>query len=365
MIEQQDEQPRHRSAVSKAVDREQNCPLAAEPSAPTIADALGGKHEDTAGSNDREIPEKIDGAVFSETEFGYGSAFMNFGNFSETPASPASGAFVSRYENSWLGGFFADGAPWPGANTEAPPARMSFSGLSGFSSPASEPTDWSGTPLSSSKRPWAAAFPEDPAEPAGPKKSARTSGGDKEDQRPLACPFQKRFPLKHQKCLKYELHRVKDVKQHIFRCHMQPDYYCARCYVVFDSSAQRDEHTRLATCDVQPIPAFEGISVRQRVDLRRLSNRQLSVEDQWLEIWKMLFPAEPKPQSSYRGTQLEQMAPLLRDLWKSKRSDILTQMLPQDRAAETMIQPLVEEVMKAFLDQLEVETGTLLPKDES
>lgn len=68
------------------------------------------------------------------------------------------------------------------------------------------------------------------------------SSFDNHNKCTLACPFQKRDPLKHQKCLAMSLQRIKDVKQHIFRCHMNPDYYRASCYEVFDTVDDRDNH---------------------------------------------------------------------------------------------------------------------------
>lgn len=355
MPDQQDQEVNIGPAAADAVDREQNIGLSTESLALTVEDAEAG---------DRESPF---GNKYPMTWSGYGTSFPASANFPEAPAE--SGFFPSDYNpfrSTWSGhdALLSDGALGPWTMTEPPPKRVSFSGISGVSTPTSEPTDWSGTHLSSRKRTRRAAFSEDPAEPTGPKKSSKTDNDEEEERLTLACPFQKRQPLKHRKCLKYELRRIKDVKQHIYRRHTQPEYYCARCYTTFDSSTQRDDHARLPACDVQPVSAFEGVSEVQRQELRKSSLRRLSVVEQWFEIWEVIFTDEPKPQSIYRGDQLEQMAPLLRDLWRSRRSGILTQLLPQDSADEATIQPLVEEVMQAFFDSLEAETGSFLPKDE-
>lgn len=148
---------------------------------------------------------------------------------------------------------------------------------------------------------------------------------DNHSRRTLACPFQKRDPSKHQKCLAMSLQRIKDVKQHIFRCHMSPDYYCASCYEVFDTADDRDSHIRKRLCerlDTPCLPQFDSITERQRNQLKIKSPRHLHVRDQWFQIWDVVFPEFPRPSSAYLGSCLEEMVPLLRTRWERQRSSI-------------------------------------------
>lgn len=62
------------------------------------------------------------------------------------------------------------------------------------------------------------------------------------EAKPLACPFYKRDPKQHQVCGKYKLRRIKDVKQHIYRLHYNPELYCPRCRLKFECFSKRDHH---------------------------------------------------------------------------------------------------------------------------
>lgn len=171
--------------------------------------------------------------------------------------------------------------------------------------------------------------------------------------RTLACPFQKRDPSRHQKCFALSLQRIKDVKQHLFRCHMKPEYYCAVCYVVFDTADDRDRHSRWRGCeelDSPCLPQFGGITEDQRKQLSEKSLRTMDVKQQWFQIWSVIFPDIEAPRSVYLGDCLEEMIPVLRTKWERQRSSIMA------RAGEMGSQQLSSAVncaMDMFLRSLE------------
>lgn len=184
-----------------------------------------------------------------------------------------------------------------------------------------------------------------------------TDNGEKTRSQ-LACPFQKLDSHKHHECLKYALHRIKDVKQHIYRRHKQPDYYCARCFETFKTADERDGHSRSKNCDNLVGHNFEGISEDQKIRLNKSSSRGLDLQDQWFEMWEIIFPNEPRPRSAFVGTYMEEMVPLLRSLWAHKRSNILAKAekghpRPLDRA-------LLNGVMGTIFNCLEDEASASL-----
>lgn len=139
--------------------------------------------------------------------------------------------------------------------------------------------------------------------------------------RSLACPFYKHYPFQHRKCLALSLRRPKDVKQHIYRSHTQPEFYCARCYQIFDTATDRDTHWRDRLCDRLDSPVslkFQGITENQRKLLNEKSPRELSVEAQWFQIYATIFPVSELPRSPYVGNDLEEMVPLLRERWETQ-----------------------------------------------
>ncbi|ROW11987.1 hypothetical protein VPNG_05240 [Cytospora leucostoma] len=172
----------------------------------------------------------------------------------------------------------------------------------------------------------------------------------------LACPFQKRDPHKHQECLKYTLHRIKDVKQHIYRRHRQPDYYCARCSNVFNSMANRDRHVRHADCKMRPMPRFEGISDEQRNRLNRSSSRTLDHQGQWFEIWDIIFEGEERPASALVGSYTEEMVPLIRSLWNEQQVQIMDHVL-ENNGSDNFGRSDLNKIMSCLLECLEKATS--------
>lgn len=139
--------------------------------------------------------------------------------------------------------------------------------------------------------------------------------------RSLACPFYKHYPLQHRKGLALSLRRPKDVKQHIYRSHTKPEYYCANCYLVFHTDTERDAHCRERVCETldSPLsPRFHGITEDQRRLLKEKSSREHSVEDQWFQIYGIIFPSSEMPRSAYVGNCLEEIVPLLREKWETQ-----------------------------------------------
>ncbi|KAI9164160.1 hypothetical protein HJFPF1_05799 [Paramyrothecium foliicola] len=170
----------------------------------------------------------------------------------------------------------------------------------------------------------------------------------------LACPFYKRDGHRYYACLTYQLRRPKDVKQHLYRRHCQPEFYCSRCFELFQNASERDEHTRSASCTALPEPHFDGISAAQKKQLAQGSKRSESQEDQWYRMWDIIFPGHARPSSVYAGRYPEEMCILLRDTWEKRRSDIISSIWPSGKY-ETELMPAIRNIMERLLDNLEAE----------
>ncbi|KAI3396473.1 hypothetical protein diail_12093 [Diaporthe ilicicola] len=219
-------------------------------------------------------------------------------------------------------------------------------------------------PEDSRKRSATQAFSHDAAknDDVRPTQRAKTNADRSVKTRSqLACPFQKLDSHKHHDCLKYALHRIKDVKQHVYRRHKHPDYYCARCFEVFKNADTRDEHTRRASCNNRDAHAFEGISDEQKNRLNKSSSRALDTQGQWFEMWDIIFPDEKRPRSAWVGSYMEEMAPLLRSLWKNKKSSIMKQVLNRDQE-RTLDHGTLDSVVESIFNCLEEETSASLGK---
>ncbi len=122
----------------------------------------------------------------------------------------------------------------------------------------------------------------------------------------LACPYYKHDPRKYRDCRRYTLRRVKDIKQHIQRKHRGPDFYCPRCFSSFPNAAHRDRHMGEATaagtkgtpiCCAREAPQLEGTSEKQRKELKQYVSRGKPVQDQWYDMWNIIFPGKTRPNS--------------------------------------------------------------------
>ncbi|KAH7134109.1 hypothetical protein EDB81DRAFT_90948 [Dactylonectria macrodidyma] len=127
----------------------------------------------------------------------------------------------------------------------------------------------------------------------------------KTDERPedkgLACPFYKKDPERHDRCHGYILSRISYVKQHLFRHHLQP-FYCPVCMAEFGTNANlRDDHIRDQSCQKRPSTERpDGMTPMQEQKLRSTRAKQKQTEEeQWYEIFELLFPGTERPSSPY------------------------------------------------------------------
>ena len=147
----------------------------------------------------------------------------------------------------------------------------------------------------------------------------------------FACPFLKRSPGSHGGCGRHVLSRIRDVKQHLNRCHLMP-IYCGRCGAIFSTAVLRDQH--LQDEERCPKEGFEidGISVEQTRLLSKRADPNQSHEEQWYAIFDILFPGhQPRPDSPYLDESLRQALAGAEDLMQRlgpAAIDIAIQSLP-------------------------------------
>ncbi|KAK1729798.1 uncharacterized protein BDZ83DRAFT_788777 [Colletotrichum acutatum] len=176
----------------------------------------------------------------------------------------------------------------------------------------------------------------------------------------LACPFYKENPLKHFQCLRIELKRIKDVKQHLNRKHRQPSYYCPTCWMIFDQPTDRDIHISQRGCSLQDHVGYEGISEDQSRQLTRKVDRRLSEEQQWYSVWDIVFPDVPRPESAYLGNQIEESMVMIHDYWDANGralvSDALWErgLIPEPNVSddEGELESFLAETLESVVEEL-------------
>ncbi|KAF5569449.1 hypothetical protein FPHYL_1977 [Fusarium phyllophilum] len=143
----------------------------------------------------------------------------------------------------------------------------------------------------------------------------------------LACPFYKHDPIKYRRCHSHVLKRNSYVKQHLFRCHMQP-IHCDICLSTWPTAEELREHRRAQVCERREYIAPDGITPEQERKLRsRLGGPNKSESDQWFDIYSIIFPNAERPKSAYLNGELSEDAESLREFMEGRGTNLIMEQL--------------------------------------
>jgi hypothetical protein len=119
--------------------------------------------------------------------------------------------------------------------------------------------------------------------------------------------------------------RIRDVKQHISRCHRCP-IHCPRCGNIFADVASRDSHIRDENCDRSSADIkIEGVPERVIQALRSRAHRSQTDEAQWFSMWDILFPCAPRPRSPYVTKDFESGLAMVHEYWQTHRDSLVSE----------------------------------------
>lgn len=121
----------------------------------------------------------------------------------------------------------------------------------------------------------------------------------------LACPFYKWDPARYRNCRRILLTKISYVKQHILRAHRMPPH-CQICNGSFQTDEQLRQHVRSMTCERRPYAPPDGVTEERMIQLRSRVNQKNSLENQWYEVFDILFPGSARPASVYLDPELSQ-----------------------------------------------------------
>lgn len=187
------------------------------------------------------------------------------------------------------------------------------------------------------------------------RSSSSSKGSD--DLRLFACPFYKRRPHTYQKCQHNELTAVSRVKQHLSRQHQIP-IRCLRCNLQFEDEGSLEDHAQQwPSCEPQPRKVWEGVTRAQSILLQTRSDRKKTPEDQWYDVYKILFPDEPLPESPYMDSIQAQMLQgfydYARETFPSTYDAAIEQDIPEQyREQWHAVRPYVVSAMPRTLEML-------------
>ncbi|KAH0343046.1 hypothetical protein KCU83_g8987, partial [Aureobasidium melanogenum] len=193
-----------------------------------------------------------------------------------------------------------------------------------------------------------------------------------EDLPPLACPFVKLDPLKHEKCYTFVLRSIPRIKQHLERVHRIP-VHCPKCYLIFHNNAEaRDRHTREGICHFVPERRLEGIDESTMRRLKRPTTSR-SVSESWYSIFALLFPGAKKPESPFMDTTLSAELSAFRHFCTLEGSKIATSIIAanmpsgsgqQQDQLEDSTRQVIEQLFQQWQSRTRepvVETQVMLP----
>ncbi|KAF5605698.1 hypothetical protein FPCIR_390 [Fusarium pseudocircinatum] len=156
---------------------------------------------------------------------------------------------------------------------------------------------------------------------------AKKSKRPEESHLRLACPFYKHDPIQYRRCHSHVLKRNSYVKQHLFRCHMQP-IHCDICLSVWPTAEDLREHRRAQVCERREYIAPDGITPEQERKLRsRLGGPNKSESDQWFDIYSIIFPNSERPKSAYLNGELSEDAESLREFMEGRGTNLIMEQL--------------------------------------
>ncbi|KAK1852620.1 hypothetical protein CCHR01_04774 [Colletotrichum chrysophilum] len=161
-------------------------------------------------------------------------------------------------------------------------------------------------------------------DPDHTRKKNKTSSNDAPSR--FACPYFKHDRVKHLDCLHFQLSRVKDVKQHIFRKHQ---FHCPRCFEIFPDNMKCEKHIISGReCQLgehsEEIAIRDSISEDQKKELSSRANSGRDETKQWFAVWDVLFKKEERPDSPLLGSEVAEMIEVVRELWAKNGADILS-----------------------------------------
>ena len=190
----------------------------------------------------------------------------------------------------------------------------------------------------------------------------------------LACPYSKFDPERYsernsteknyRKCASSVLSNIARLKQHLYRTHKRPDYYCGSCFQNFNAREDLHEHNRARPpCEIGVTKYEEMMADMQLQEIKRRIGRHDQYES-WYKIFHILFPDAPKPISPYvttsdpvvlqhfvelfRGYGPEEFFSLLRDLRERNTRPIEIQ-----ASTQAIVDEAFEIALPGYLERLE------------
>lgn len=117
------------------------------------------------------------------------------------------------------------------------------------------------------------------------------------------------------------------VKQHIARVHQMP-LHCQICNEVFQTEDQLREHVPSTSYEPQPYTPPDAVMEEQTIQLRSRADHKKTTEDQWYEVFDILFPGRQRPTSVYLEPDSQDLDEFVHFLTSDGTGIILNRLTP-------------------------------------
>jgi hypothetical protein len=201
---------------------------------------------------------------------------------------------------------------------------------------------------------------DDQGNGSGSSKLKRKREDEEQKTKLLACPYakfdssrysqQNNTELNYRKCSSVCLRDISRVKQHLYRVHARPKYYCGACYDSFETRDHLDLHSKQRpACDLKPAKYEERMT---DIQFQAVKKRVLRGDpcDLWYGIYDTLFPHAPRPASPYVSSSDPAMINHFVNLFLHLGPEEMLDMM-RDRREQVGRHPLLDLSTQTIVDE--------------
>lgn len=191
------------------------------------------------------------------------------------------------------------------------------------------------------------------------------------DGRLLACPYCKYDPIRfserniderpYRGCSSSYLSTISRLKQHLYRVHRRPEFYCRSCFQVFDAESRLDVHTRTRPPCEPCKPKFtEKMTAEQMANVKRRKPGKTPSET-WFAIFQILFPEAPLPESPYVDSVCTDAIRAFLDHFHRRAQAILSGLIREQLGSTLVLhsdqQRILDSALESAIAQLVMQIG--------
>jgi len=207
--------------------------------------------------------------------------------------------------------------------------------------------------------------------PSGRKRTRVTTESISLDGRLLACPYYKYNPIRfsehniqekpYRGCSSSYLSTISRLKQHLYRVHRRPEFYCRSCFQVFQSEDELDIHTRTRPSCEPCAPKFaEKMTVEQMASVKRRKPGK-TPSDTWFAIFRILFPEASLPESPYADSVSTSAIRAFMDHFQRRGQAILSGLIREQLGSTLVLhsdqQRILDSALESAIAQLVMQIG--------